>query len=226
MQSQGLGAVLVSRHVVSSNALAQFVYFDLSNTAFDEALGSAALLTNAAPFTQRVLLSSETADSEGASAEGGGGSAGAGAGAGGGGSASAADGSTAPEEPEGKLSASGALDFVILLSDSPAIVGARTSVADLADGSFDVGTPVWMVSHPLGKRAYVSRGFITEWDPERAFFNHNIPSFPGSSGKGGGVSCVTRVHADADCRSVLWVLPPRHRAPPASRVGIWENRFS
>ena len=66
-------------------------------------------------------------------------------------------------------------------------------MADLTGDSFDVGTPVWMVSHPLGKRAYVSRGFITEWDPERAFFNHNIPSFPGSSGgRGGGL----RVHVN------------------------------
>lgn len=177
-QEHGLGAVLVSRHVVSSNALAQYVYFDLSSSAFTEALGASKLLTSTAPFTQRVLLSSDTAPED---AAGGGGSAGAG----GGGSASAADGATGGavgDNTEGKLSASGALDFVILLSDSPAIASARTSVADLLGGRVDVGTPVWMVSHPLGKRAYVSQGIVTEWDPERAFFNHNIPSYPGSSG--------------------------------------------
>ncbi len=175
LQEQGIGAVLVSRHVVSSDALAEYVFFDLSSAAFTDALGARKLLASAAPFTQRVLLSSEVTEG-GSAGAGGGGSAGAG----GGGSASAADG--APVEREGKLSASGALDFIILLADSPAILAARSSVADLVDSPVDVGTSVWMVSHPLGKRAYVSRGTITEWDPERAFFNHNIPSLPGSSG--------------------------------------------
>jgi hypothetical protein len=50
-QEQGLGAVLVSRHVVNSNALAQYVHFDLSQEAFVEPLGGHKLLTAPVPIS-------------------------------------------------------------------------------------------------------------------------------------------------------------------------------
>ena len=41
---------------------------------------------------------------------------------------------------------------------------------------------MYACSHPKGKRAYYSEGVITQWGPDSTWFNHNIPSLPGSSG--------------------------------------------
>jgi hypothetical protein len=49
-------------------------------------------------------------------------------------------------------------------------------------GDIDVGTPVWTISHPKGRRAYFSEGVVTEWAPEKAYFKHTIPTLAGSSG--------------------------------------------
>ncbi len=133
-----------------------------------------------------LLQSSSPAASGGAA---GGDGAGAGAGAAG---PTEDTGSKWSASPAGsKLTASEALDFIVLVANNPSILAGRTAAADLLSAdSFPVGTPVWMVSHPHGRRAYVSRGVITEWDAERTFFNHNIPSLPGCSGMlGGGQVC-------------------------------------
>lgn len=83
------------------------------------------------------------------------------------------------------------LGLVLLRTDHPILsrcVGAsrdlRRGATDAQRSEFGVGTPVWTISHPDGKRAYYSEGVITEWLPSSLRFKHSIPTMPGSAGMG------------------------------------------
>ena len=83
------------------------------------------------------------------------------------------------------------LGLVLLRTDHPMLsrcVGAlrdlRRGATDAQRSEFGVGTPVWTISHPDGKRAYYSEGVITEWLPSSFRFKHSIPTMPGSAGMG------------------------------------------
>ncbi len=85
-----------------------------------------------------------------------------------------------------QLFAASNLDFVVLLTDNVRIATTSLSVAAEIGGGDDlgvaVGTRVFMVSHPRGKRLYYSDGVVTSWTEGKDHFKHSIPTMPGSSG--------------------------------------------